>query len=173
MRNRLLALALSVLLLVPFTAPAHAEPPDAYPCLHPDLTVSANGQVLSTGTQVALDGGMAHAGTGLTLTFQARTFSLTIDLCNLRMTDTRTWQVDHWPCENVPKSRPARAQSLSWSVFVPLDCKFVGSPNLLTVSLTNGKVLRIQRDPEQSVTMTQQPSVRSIQIGLSVVERCV
>ncbi|WP_410793398.1 DUF6531 domain-containing protein [Kribbella sp. C-35] len=103
------------------------------------MTVSANGEVLSTGSEIALDGGMAHAGTGLTFTFQARTFNLTIDLCYLRITDTRTWQVDHWPCENVPKPKPARTQSLSWSVFVPLDCKFVGSPNLLSVSLTNGK----------------------------------
>ncbi|MFF0266903.1 DUF6531 domain-containing protein [Kribbella sp. NPDC004536] len=139
MRHRLFALVLSVLLLVPLTPPAQAAPPDAYPCLHPDLTVSSNGEVLSTGTEVALDGGMAHAGTGLTLTFQARTFNLTIDLCNLRTTDTRTWQVDHWPCENTPKPKPARTQSLTWSVFVPLDCKFVGSPNLLDVSLTNGK----------------------------------
>lgn len=94
MRNRLLALVLAVLLLVPFTPVADAAPPDAYPCLHPDMTVSANGEVLSTGSEIALDGGMAHAGTGLTFTFQARTFSLTIDLCNLRLTDTRTWQVD-------------------------------------------------------------------------------
>ncbi|TDW84498.1 YD repeat-containing protein [Kribbella pratensis] len=139
MRNRLFALVLAVLLLVPFTPVSSAAPPDAYPCVHPDLTVSADGEVLSTGTEIALDGGMAHAGTGLTLTFQARTFNLTIDLCYLRITDTRTWQVDHWPCENAPKPKPARTQSLSWSVFVPLDCKFVGSPNLLSVSLTNGK----------------------------------
>ncbi|TCC29032.1 DUF6531 domain-containing protein [Kribbella speibonae] len=139
MRNRLLTLVLAVLLLVPVPPVAQAARPDEYPCLHPDMTVSANGEVLSTGTEVALDGGMAHAGTGLTFTFQARTFNLTIDLCYLRITDTRTWQVDHWPCENVPKPKPARTQSLSWSVFVPLDCKFVGSPNLLSVSLTNGK----------------------------------
>jgi len=82
---------------------------------------------------------MAHAGTGVTFTFQARTFNLTIDLCNLRITDVRTWQVNRWPCENVPKPKPARTQSLSWSVTVPLHCKFVGSPNLLDVSLTNGK----------------------------------
>ncbi|TCC08600.1 DUF6531 domain-containing protein [Kribbella soli] len=138
MRNRLVALVLAVLLL-PFTPVAYAAKPDEYPCLHPDMTVSANGEVLSTGTEIALDGGMAHAGTGLTFTFQARTFNLTIDLCYLRITDTRTWQVNHWPCENVPKPKPARTQSLSWSVFVPLDCKFVGSPNLLSVSLTNGK----------------------------------
>jgi YD repeat-containing protein len=139
MRNRLLTLVLALLLLVPFTPVAQAARPDEYPCLHPDMTVSAGGEVLSTGSEIALDGGMAHAGTGLTFTFQARTFNLTIDLCYLRITDTRTWQVNHWPCENVPKPKPARTQSLSWSVFVPLDCKFVGSPNLLSVSLTNGK----------------------------------
>ncbi len=139
MRNRLVALVLAVLLLLPFTPVAYAAKPDEYPCLHPDMTVSANGEVLSTGTEIALDGGMAHAGTGLTLTFQARTFNLTIDLCNLRLTDARTWQVNNWPCENAPKPKPARTQSLSWSVFVPLDCKFIGSPNLLSVSLTNGK----------------------------------
>ena len=138
MRNRLVALVLAVLLL-PFTPVAYAAKPDEYPCLHPDMTVSAKGEVLSTGTEIALDGGMAHAGTGLTLTFQARTFNLTIDLCNLRLTDARTWQVNNWPCENTPKPKPARTQSLSWSVFVPLDCKFIGSPNLLSVSLTNGK----------------------------------
>ncbi|MEV0787733.1 DUF6531 domain-containing protein [Kribbella sp. NPDC050459] len=139
MRHRLLLLVLAVLLLVPVPPAAQAARPDEYPCLHPDLTVSGNGEVLSTGTEVANDGGMAHAGTGVTFTFQARTFNLTIDLCNLRITDARTWQVNHWPCDNVPKPKPARTQSLSWSVTVPLDCKFVGSPNLLDVSLTNGK----------------------------------
>ncbi|NIK58273.1 DUF6531 domain-containing protein [Kribbella shirazensis] len=139
MRNRLLALVLAVLLLVPLTPAADAAPPDAYSCLHPDVAVSANGEVLSTGSEIANDGGMAHAGTGVTLTFQARTFNPTIDLCNLRLTDTRTWQVGHWPCENAPKPKPARTQSLSWSVSVPLDCEFVGSPNLLSVTLTNGK----------------------------------
>jgi RHS repeat-associated protein len=139
MRHRLVALALAVLMLLPFPPVAGAAPPDAYSCLHPDIAVSANGVVLSTGAEIANDGGMAHAGTGVTLTFQARTFDPPIDLCYLRFTDIRTWQVDHWPCENVPKPKPARTQSLSWSVLVPLDCKFVGSPNLLTVSLTNGK----------------------------------
>ena len=139
MRHRLLLLVLAVLLLVPVPPAAQAARPVEYPCLHPDLTVSGNNEVLSTGTEVANDGGMAHAGTGVTFTFQARTFNLTIDLCNLRITDVRTWQVNRWPCENVPKPKPARTQSLSWSVTVPLDCKFVGSPNLLHVSLTNGK----------------------------------
>ncbi|MEV6889400.1 DUF6531 domain-containing protein [Kribbella sp. NPDC051137] len=137
--RRFLALALSVLLLVPLTAPAQAARPDAYYCLHPDLAVSAGGQLLSSGDQLALDGGMAHAGTGLTLDFQAHTVNTPIDLCNLRLTDSRVWQVDHWPCTNAPKPQPARSQSLSWSVNVPLDCKFIGSPNLLSVSLTNGK----------------------------------
>jgi len=137
MRHRVLLLVLAVLLLVPVPPAAQAAQPDEYPCLHPDLTVSGNNEVLSTGTEVANDGGMAHAGTGVTFTFQARTFNLTIDLCNLRITDVRTWQVNRWPCENVPKPKPARTQSLSWSVTVPLDCKFVGSPNLLDV--TNGK----------------------------------
>jgi hypothetical protein len=91
MRHRLLALVLAVLLLVPFTPVAHAAAPDAYSCLHPDVAVSANGQLLSSGTQTANDGGMAHAGTGLAFTFQARTFNPTIDLCNLRITDARTW----------------------------------------------------------------------------------
>lgn len=146
MRHRLLGIVLAVLLIVPFTpaayatAPdAYATAPDAYTCLHPDVAVSANGELLSSGTEIANDGGMAHAGTGLTFTFQARTFNPTIDLCNLRITDTRTWQVDYWPCEKMPKPKPARTQSLSWSVYVPLDCKFTGSPNLLSVSLTNGK----------------------------------
>jgi hypothetical protein len=71
MRHRLLAFVLAILLLVPFTPVAHADRPDSYPYLHPDVTVSANGEVLSTGSEIALDGGMAHAGTGLTLTFQA------------------------------------------------------------------------------------------------------
>lgn len=139
MRHRRVALVLAVLLLLPVPPAAQAARPDEYPCLHPDMTVSAGGEVLSTGTEIANDGGMAHAGTGLTFTFQARTFNLTIDFCNLRITDGRTWQVGHWPCDNAPKPKPARTQSLTWSVFVPLDCKFVGSPNLLTVSLTNGK----------------------------------
>ncbi|MFD7159442.1 DUF6531 domain-containing protein [Kribbella sp. NPDC059898] len=137
--RRLLALVLPVLLLASLAAPAQATPPDAYYCLHPDLAVSAEGQLLSSGDQLALDGGMAHAGTGLTLDFQAHTVNTPIDLCNLRMTDARVWQVDHWPCTNAPKPQPARSQSLSWSVHVPLDCKFIGSPNLLSVSLTNGK----------------------------------
>ncbi|WP_350274868.1 DUF6531 domain-containing protein [Kribbella sp. HUAS MG21] len=139
MRHRLLALVLAVLLLVPLTPVAEAAPPDAYSCLHADMSVSADGVALSTGTEIANDGGMAHAGTGVTLTFQARTFNPPIDLCYLRITDARTWQIGHWPCENVPKPKPARTQSLSWSVSVPLDCKFVGSPNLLSVTLTNGK----------------------------------
>ncbi|MFG1912403.1 DUF6531 domain-containing protein [Kribbella sp. NPDC048928] len=139
MRHRLLALVLAVLLLVPFTPASYATPPDAYTCLHPDVAVSAGGELLSEGDEIALDGGMAHAGTGLTFSFQARTFNPTIDLCNLKITDARTWQVSHWPCDNHPKPKPARTQSLAWSVAVPLDCKFIGSPNLLTVSLTNGK----------------------------------
>jgi RHS repeat-associated protein len=139
MRHRLLALVLAILLLVPFTPASYATPPDAYTCLHPDVAVSAGGELLSKGDEIALDGGMAHAGTGLTFSFQARTFNPTIDLCNLKITDPRTWQVGHWPCDNYPKPKPARTQSLAWSVAVPLDCKFIGSPNLLTVSLTNGK----------------------------------
>lgn len=139
MRHRLLALVLAVLLLVPFTRASSAAPPDAHTCLHPDVAVSAGGELLSKGDEIAFDGGMAHAGTGLTFSFQARTFNPTIDLCNLKITDARTWQVGHWPRDNYPKSKSARTGSLTWSVAVPLDCKLVGSPNLLTVSLTNGK----------------------------------
>ena len=75
MRHRLLLLVLAVLLLVPVPPAAQAARPDEYPCLHPDLTVSGNREVLSTGTEVANDGGMAHAGTGVTFTFQARTYN--------------------------------------------------------------------------------------------------
>ena len=100
MRHRLLALVLAVVLLVPFGPVSSATPPDAYTCLHPDVAVSAGGEVLSKGDEIAFDGGMAHAGTGLTFSFQARTFNPTIDLCNLKITDARTWQVSHWPCDN-------------------------------------------------------------------------
>ena len=52
MRHRLLLLVLALLLLVPVPPSAQAARPDEYPCLHPDMTVSAGGEVLSTGTQV-------------------------------------------------------------------------------------------------------------------------
>jgi YD repeat-containing protein len=47
--------------------------------------------------------------------------------------------VTSWPCENHPKPKPARSQSLVWSVTVPLDCQVFSSPGLLAASTTNGR----------------------------------
>ena len=135
--RRLLALLCCVLLVVPLAPAAHAAPPGT--CVHVDVSVTASGELLSKGPQIANDGGFAHAGTGQTFTFQARTFAPSGNICVIQLTDLRTWKVSVWPCDNHPAPKAARTQSLSWSVTVPVDCALSSSPGLLTASLTNGK----------------------------------
>jgi len=135
--RRLLALLCCVLLVVPLAPAAHAAPPGT--CVHVDVSVTASGELLSKGPQIANDGGFAHAGTGQTFTFQARTFAPSGNICVIQLTDPRTWKVSVWPCDNHPAPKAARTQSLSWSVTVPVDCALSTSPGLLTASLTNGK----------------------------------
>jgi len=137
--RRLLALLVCILLIAPLGLPARAEPPPAGMCVHVDVHVTASGELLSKGPQLANDGGFGHAGTGQTFTFQARLFPPTQNICVIRYADLRTWQVSVWPCENHPRPKPARTQSLSWSVTLPLDCELISSPGLLSASLTNGK----------------------------------
>lgn len=57
--RRLVALLLAVLLVVPLSSVAQAAPPYTSACVHPDVGVSAGGDVLSTGDQIADDGGFA------------------------------------------------------------------------------------------------------------------
>jgi hypothetical protein len=135
--RRLLALLSCVLLVIPLAPAAHAAPPGT--CVHVDVSVTSSGELLSKGPQIANDGGFAHAGTGQTFTFQARTFAPSGNICTIQLTDLRTWQVSVWPCDNYPRPKAARTQSLSWSVTVPVDCALSSSPGLLTASLTIGK----------------------------------
>ncbi|WP_433159655.1 DUF6531 domain-containing protein [Kribbella sp. CA-247076] len=139
--RRLFASLLPLLLVVQLlsTAPptAQAAPPGT--CVHVDVSVTASGQLLTKGPQIAHDGGFAHAGTGQTFTFQARTFAPSGNICTIQLTDARTWNVSAWPCENHPAPKPARTQSLTWTVTVPVDCALTSSPGLLTASLTNDK----------------------------------
>jgi RHS repeat-associated protein len=137
--RRVLALLVSVLLLLSTGVAASALPPVPHTCVQGDVSVTANGEVLSKGPLIANDGGFAHAGTGLTFTFQARTFTPSQNICVIQVADVRTWQVSVWPCDNYPAPKPSRTQSLSWSVTVPLDCSLSSSPGLLTASLTNNK----------------------------------
>ncbi|TCO40935.1 RHS repeat-associated protein [Kribbella antiqua] len=137
--RRVLALLVSVLLVLSTGVAASALPPVPHTCVQGDVSVTANGEVLSKGPLIANDGGFAHAGTGLTFTFKARTFTPSQNICAIQVADVRTWQVSVWPCENYPKPKPAHTQSLSWSVSVPLDCSLSSSPGLLTTSLTNNK----------------------------------
>ncbi|MFI7068301.1 DUF6531 domain-containing protein [Kribbella sp. NPDC050124] len=135
--RRLLALLLGVLLVIPLAATADAAPPGT--CVHVDVAVTAGGELLTKGPQIAHDGGFAHAGTGQTFTFQARTFAPSGNICAIQLTDLRTWKATAWPCENYRAPKPARTQSLTWSVTVPVDCALTSSPGLLGASLTNGK----------------------------------
>ncbi|TWD73104.1 hypothetical protein FB561_6989 [Kribbella amoyensis] len=136
-RWRLLCLLLVTLLAVPWTGQvSYAEDGT---CVHVDVSITANGELLSKGPQIANDGGFGHAGTGQTFTFRARTFAPSLSICVIKLTDLRTWQVGAWPCSNYPKPKPARTQSLAWTVTVPLDCKVSSSPGLLGASLTNGR----------------------------------
>lgn len=108
-------------------------------CIQVDISITSNGELLSKGPQLAHDGGFGHARTGQTFTFTARTFAPSLNLCVIKLTDARTWHVSVWPCANHPKPKPARTQSLSWSVTVPLDCEIFSSPALLSASITNGR----------------------------------
>ncbi|MFC0628327.1 polymorphic toxin-type HINT domain-containing protein [Kribbella deserti] len=108
-------------------------------CIHTDVKVFADGELISEGSMIASDGGFGHAGTGVTFTFQARTFRASADYCVLRTTDALTWQIPAWPCENHPRPKPVATQSLTWSLTVPLDCEVAAPPGLLGGSLTNGK----------------------------------
>lgn len=138
--GRRLLLLLTLLVLNPLSI---AQPPAAYAedgtCVHVDVSITASGELLTKGPQIANDGGFGHAGTGQTFTFQARTFAPSLSICVIKLTDLRTWQVSVWPCTNYPRPKPARTQSLTWSVTVPLDCEFPSSPGLLSATLTNGK----------------------------------
>ncbi|HET6296942.1 MAG TPA: DUF6531 domain-containing protein, partial [Kribbella sp.] len=136
--RRLLSLLVALLLILPLSGAPVASAEDGT-CIHVDVSVTASGELLTKGPQIANDGGFGHAGTGQTFTFQARTFSPSLSICVIKLTDPRTWQVSVWPCANHPKPKPARTQSLSWSVTVPLDCEISSSPGLLSASLTNGK----------------------------------
>jgi uncharacterized protein DUF6531 len=138
--RRLLLLFLTLLLLNPLSVPqASAADPEDGTCVHVDVSVTASGELLTKGPQIANDGGFGHAGTGQTFTFQARTFSPSLSICIIKLTDVRKWQVSIWPCANHPKPKPARTQSLTWTVTVPLDCEMQSSPGLLSATLTNGK----------------------------------
>ncbi|GAA3594625.1 DUF6531 domain-containing protein [Kribbella ginsengisoli] len=138
--RRLLLLLLTLLLLNPLcTMQASAANPEEGTCVHVDVSVTASGELLTKGPQIANDGGFGHAGTGQTFTFQARTFSPSLNICVIKLTDLRRWQVSVWPCTNYPKPRLARTQSLTWTVTVPLDCELPSSPGLLSATLTNGK----------------------------------
>ena len=137
--KRLLVMLLAMLLVVPLSFPATASYAEDGTCIHVDVSVSAGGELLGKGPQIANDGGFGHAGTGQTFTFQARTFAPSLNICALQLSDSRTWQVNVWPCVNYPRPKPARTQSLSWSVSLPLDCEVSSSPSLLSASLTNGR----------------------------------
>ncbi|GAA1558644.1 hypothetical protein GCM10009741_74490 [Kribbella lupini] len=138
--RRTLSALLAFFILIPVIA---VTSPAAYAedgtCIHVDMSITAGGELLTKGPQIANDGGFGHAGTGQTFTFKARTFAPSMNICAMQLTDARTWQVSGWPCTNYPKPKPARTQSLSWSVTVPLDCEVSSSPALLAASLTNGK----------------------------------
>lgn len=138
--RRTLSALLAFLLIVSVIT---ATGPTAYAedgtCVHVDVSITAGGELLTKGPQIANDGGFGHAGTGQTFTFKARTFAPSMNICAMQLTDLRTWQVSGWPCTNHPKPKPARTQSLTWSVAVPLDCEVPSSPGLLAASLTNGK----------------------------------
>ncbi|TDO35250.1 YD repeat-containing protein [Kribbella sp. VKM Ac-2527] len=137
--RRALCAILALLLLIPWTTPPSATAEDGT-CIHVDVRVSAGGELLSKGAEIAGDGGFGHAGTGQTFTFQAQLFpTAPQDQCNLWFADARSWSVTSWPCENYPKPQPARSQSLVWSVTVPLDCQVFSSPGLLAASTTNGR----------------------------------
>lgn len=138
-RRRLLILLLAVLMIVPMGGHAGAAPPDDGLCIHVDVSVTASGELLTMGPQIANDGGFGHAGTGQTFTFTARTFARSFNICVIKLADARTWQVGVWPCANHPKPKAARTQSLPWSVTVQLDCEVSSSPGLLSASLTNGR----------------------------------
>jgi hypothetical protein len=131
----LMALVVVVSSFVVPPPPAHAVDT----CIHPDIKVFADGQLISDGAKIASDGGFGHAGTGLTFTFQARTFRASDDFCGLRTTDKLAWKVSAWPCENRPRPLPATGGSLTWRVTVPMDCEIISPPGLFSVSLTNGK----------------------------------
>ncbi|MFI6681698.1 DUF6531 domain-containing protein [Kribbella sp. NPDC050470] len=135
--RRLLALLVGVLLAVQPAPVAHAAPPGT--CVHVDVAVTASGELLTKGPQIAHDGGFAHAGTGQKFTFTARTFAPSGNICTIQLADLRTWKATAWPCENRPAPKPARTQSLTWSITVPVDCALTSSPGLLSASLTNGK----------------------------------
>ncbi|MFC9693326.1 DUF6531 domain-containing protein [Kribbella sp. NPDC056951] len=140
--RRLLALLLSGVLLLAPIGPAvgvPGPPRDSGSCLHVDVQVSVDGEVISKGPQISHDGGFGHAGVGQTFTFQARTFPAASDICAFPVTDARSWKVSVWPCENMAAPPPSRTQSLSFTVNLPLGCEVVASPGLLTASLTNGK----------------------------------
>ncbi|WBQ07839.1 DUF6531 domain-containing protein [Kribbella sp. CA-293567] len=139
--RRCLLLLLTLLLLSPLSGTqqptaAHAEDGT---CIHVDVSITASGELLTKGPQIANDGGFGHAGTGQAFTFKARTFAPAASICVIKLTDARTWQVSVWPCTNHAKPRPARTQSLTWTVALPLDCKMPSSPGLLSATLTNGK----------------------------------
>src|SRR5688572_6214498 len=91
---RLLLLFLSLLLLIPLsvTQPNAAHAEDGT-CIHVDVSITASGELLTKGPQLANDGGFGHAGTGQTFTFQARTFAPSLNICVIKLTDIRTWQV--------------------------------------------------------------------------------
>jgi hypothetical protein len=63
---------LALLLVVPLSVPAAPSYAEDGTCIHVDVSVSAGGELLSKGPQIANDGGFGHAGTGQTFTFQAR-----------------------------------------------------------------------------------------------------
>lgn len=138
-RRRFLALLLALVLLGPLTLRSEISHAEDGTCVHVDVSVTASGELLTKGPQIANDGRFGHAGTGQTFTFQARTFSPSLSICVIKLTDVRTWQVSLWPCTNHPKPKPARTQSLSWRITVPLDCELPSSPGLLGATLTNGK----------------------------------
>jgi hypothetical protein len=71
--RRALCAVLALLLLIPWTTPPSATAEDGT-CIHVDVRVSAGGELLSKGSEIAVDGGFGHAGTGQTFTFQAQLF---------------------------------------------------------------------------------------------------
>ncbi|MEV6283403.1 DUF6531 domain-containing protein [Kribbella sp. NPDC051770] len=138
--QRALCLLLALLLVLPWTTqPAAGAPREDGLCIHVDVSVTADGELLTKGPQIASDGGFGHAGTGQTFTFTARTFAASMSICAMLETDARTWEISSWPCANQPRPKPARTQSLTWSVDLPLDCDVPSSPGLLGASVTNGK----------------------------------
>lgn len=69
--RRLLLTLLSVLLLGPLSViPSLAADAEDGTCIHVDVSVTAGGELLTKGPQIANDGGFAHAGTGQTFTFR-------------------------------------------------------------------------------------------------------